>query len=501
MSGVFISYASEDRALAEVLAHALEAQGWPVWWDRKIPFGKSFDQVIEDSLDQARCVVVLWTKSSVESRWVRSEASAAAERDVLIPILFEAGVKIPLEFRMLQAVNLVGWQAGEAQVQFDALLRQIAGMLDAAAPAPSTLPSSPTPRPIPSRSRRTLWFAAFIAAPTILLVATIGILAAWRAPTRIQLDAVIERISFTLAGDGAIDVPADALTFRSLAIENFDEARFKPAPGMAKLDASAEVILSGVTGERPVLNLMSLSDAAAGRLQAIRLQPNAKVAIETSAAAPGTFTLRVDGQPFSTNVLPAGAIQLDAAAVSVQGLAGAAVNGNSIALKLALREDSPYVEVHGERRSFVVNATAAATSPVALVVGAPIAAIELLKQNADGSAHSALTAAAEVSYPDHPGQAAARLAATDALALADLREATIASLKLDPAKSSMTLRLDAVAGRIEISSGGERRDFRLTALDRLWHNARVIVLLVDAAWVASVAFGAYKYIQDGRTRR
>jgi hypothetical protein len=37
----------------------------------KIPFGQSFDQVIEANLASAKCALVLWTKTSAESRWVR----------------------------------------------------------------------------------------------------------------------------------------------------------------------------------------------------------------------------------------------------------------------------------------------------------------------------------------------------------------------------------------------------------------------------------------------
>ena len=47
MSDIFISYANADRSRTEPLAKALEAQGWSVWWDRAIPPGKTFDQVIE----------------------------------------------------------------------------------------------------------------------------------------------------------------------------------------------------------------------------------------------------------------------------------------------------------------------------------------------------------------------------------------------------------------------------------------------------------------------
>lgn len=55
MNDIFVSYANGDRAVAQQLADALEALGWSVWWDREIPFGKPFDQVIEEELNAARC--------------------------------------------------------------------------------------------------------------------------------------------------------------------------------------------------------------------------------------------------------------------------------------------------------------------------------------------------------------------------------------------------------------------------------------------------------------
>ena len=72
MTDVFISYAREDREAAQRLAAALEARGWSVWWDREIPVGHSFDQVIEQQLEAAKSVVVLWSKDSAASEWVKS---------------------------------------------------------------------------------------------------------------------------------------------------------------------------------------------------------------------------------------------------------------------------------------------------------------------------------------------------------------------------------------------------------------------------------------------
>jgi hypothetical protein len=112
MADIFISYASHDHECAKLLAGALSARGWSVWWDRKIPLGKSFDQVIEEALDAARCVVVLWSRASVASNWVKTEADEAWRRKILVPVLIEE-IKPPLEFRRVQAANLADWR-GEA---------------------------------------------------------------------------------------------------------------------------------------------------------------------------------------------------------------------------------------------------------------------------------------------------------------------------------------------------------------------------------------------------
>lgn len=100
MSDIFISYTSEDRTKAETLASTLEQQGWSVWWDRTIPAGKTFDEVIEEAIDAARCVVVLWSNSSVTSRWVHTEAEEGARRNILVPVLIEK-VNIPLAFHRI----------------------------------------------------------------------------------------------------------------------------------------------------------------------------------------------------------------------------------------------------------------------------------------------------------------------------------------------------------------------------------------------------------------
>jgi hypothetical protein len=84
MSDVFLGYAMEDRHRVEALAQVLEKSGWSVWWDRAIPPGKTFDEVIEVALAEAKCVVVVWSEHSVRSRWVMAEAEEANRRGVMI---------------------------------------------------------------------------------------------------------------------------------------------------------------------------------------------------------------------------------------------------------------------------------------------------------------------------------------------------------------------------------------------------------------------------------
>jgi hypothetical protein len=80
-----------------------------VWWDLHLSAGDTFDEEIDRRLHQVDAVVVLWSRHSVASRWVKAEADVAAEREVLVPARLD-DVEIPLPFRRTHAADLAGWR-------------------------------------------------------------------------------------------------------------------------------------------------------------------------------------------------------------------------------------------------------------------------------------------------------------------------------------------------------------------------------------------------------
>jgi|GEM_PF-6368117 len=166
MADVLISYKREDVQLARDLAKRLGDCGLSVWWDHNIPAGKNYDDVIEQELGDAKCVVVLWSSLSIESRNVKDEANEALRRDILIPVLI-GNVRQPLGFRMVQAVQ---WSESPTikDDEFEDLKKQVQRLI--AIPNPSPNPG-PRPIPPPPKQKKSLWPLYIIVGLVILAIA------------------------------------------------------------------------------------------------------------------------------------------------------------------------------------------------------------------------------------------------------------------------------------------------------------------------------------------
>ncbi|MEP7314851.1 MAG: TIR domain-containing protein [Pseudomonadota bacterium] len=113
MPDIFLSYSREDQVAARRFAEAFEHEGFTVWWDQTLRSGENYDQVTEKALREAKAVVVLWSKTSVESRWVRAEATQADRLGTLMPATIE-DCNRPIMFELKHTADLAHWQ-GEAQ--------------------------------------------------------------------------------------------------------------------------------------------------------------------------------------------------------------------------------------------------------------------------------------------------------------------------------------------------------------------------------------------------
>jgi hypothetical protein len=145
VADIFLSYAREDELRARAVAGELESRGWSVFWDRRIPTGHDFGEHLQQQINAARCIVVLWSKASVASRFVRDEATEGLDGR-LVPALIEA-VNQPLGFRQLQAADLRNWHGERPHREFDWFVDSIAIIVAAASVATSARshPAPPAP--------------------------------------------------------------------------------------------------------------------------------------------------------------------------------------------------------------------------------------------------------------------------------------------------------------------------------------------------------------------
>lgn len=135
MTDLFISYKREDQGTAKILAEALEAKGWSVWWDPRLQAGEHFDNVIEKALQEARCVVVLWSARSIQSQYVKDEASYALKLGKLVPAFIEK-VEPPFRFQGIHTVDLSDWGGDPRFPGFRKLAEDLSARLGAPQPPP-----------------------------------------------------------------------------------------------------------------------------------------------------------------------------------------------------------------------------------------------------------------------------------------------------------------------------------------------------------------------------
>ena len=125
MTELFVSYAREDEARARQVAEALSAEGYRAWRDDELPAHRAYAEVIEERLNSADAVIVLWSQAAAKSQWVRAEADTARNRRILVQASLDGTIP-PIPFNQIPCADLSssegpadasGWQKLIGSVQ------------------------------------------------------------------------------------------------------------------------------------------------------------------------------------------------------------------------------------------------------------------------------------------------------------------------------------------------------------------------------------------------
>jgi len=198
MIDVFISYSRANKDVAGRLAETVKRLGYSVWWDEKLPAHLSHEEAIAEQVGAAKAAIVLWSRGSAESKWVRAEAECARGRDILIQTSID-GSAPPAPFDPIGTATIRDW-AGELDHpgwrQVQARLVALCGMRQAA-----SLPLPVTPsRPGAARAGRTNRIALATIAASVMTILSVGGLVLVNGPpaARAQATPPIMAASMTM---------------------------------------------------------------------------------------------------------------------------------------------------------------------------------------------------------------------------------------------------------------------------------------------------------------
>jgi tetratricopeptide (TPR) repeat protein len=141
VADIFLSYARSDATAADRLARELGEAGWSIWYDRELPAHRAYADVIASELESAAAVLVLWSKASAESQWVRSEANRARELGKLVQSRV-GEARLPMPFDQIQCADLTKWRGGNANAGWSQVRSSISALVGGdPSPGPARAPA------------------------------------------------------------------------------------------------------------------------------------------------------------------------------------------------------------------------------------------------------------------------------------------------------------------------------------------------------------------------
>lgn len=143
MPNVFLCHSSSDSAVVQKLAERLLREGVKPWYDKwEIRAGDSLTQKISAGIESCDAFVIVVSRASTESKWVKRELHSA------IALLVEKGIRvIPARLDSAPLPSLIGDLRWTELAEFEKAVKEI---LDAVlgrelGPQPAALPATTSP--------------------------------------------------------------------------------------------------------------------------------------------------------------------------------------------------------------------------------------------------------------------------------------------------------------------------------------------------------------------
>lgn len=215
ISEIFLSYNRQDIDIARRFAEGLEREGFTVWWDQSLRSGEAYDEVTEAALRKAKAVVVLWSRRSVASRWVRSEATIANRNNTFVPAMIEPCDR-PVMFELTQTAELGHWRGEANDVAWLAFVDDVANFVNKPvqhAHEPHAVEPPLVPPPPPAPAARPITPATVTDSSPLLGVLPFDNLSSDEELT-FFCDGVSEEIQRTVAGSNDLRVVARSSSFQ-----------------------------------------------------------------------------------------------------------------------------------------------------------------------------------------------------------------------------------------------------------------------------------------------
>ena len=188
---IFLSYNREDSARAQLFADAFRAEGFEVWWDAHLRSGEEYDRVTEAALRDAKSVVVLWSKRSVDSSWVRAEATQAYRSRKLMPAMIEDCIR-PVMFELTQTAELSHWKGDRKNPAWQSFVSDLRELVSKDRTAAQVVRQAPAPG-----RRSSIFTGAKAMAAAAGLLAVVAAIGAWwwLRPTSAPAHSMTVRLS------------------------------------------------------------------------------------------------------------------------------------------------------------------------------------------------------------------------------------------------------------------------------------------------------------------